>query len=419
MSGKLVNNFSWSVGHPLPRIEQHSDRKLQVIEEYLRVYFDTVVRDPRMDNLNITLIDGFCGGGVYDRSGEKRLGSPMVILNAIFNAGVRLNEGRQKPLSIDAVYHFGDENREHVEFLRQTILGSQFRDLLGKSVALHHKQFTELLPLVIADIKRRQRQGRAIFVLDQFGYADVPMSSIRTIFDNLPKAEVILTFSIDALLNYLQGEGDPAPVVSQFGVTEPFLRMWQEWKLSGQPGRAMAQRALMAQMHRYSGARFFTPFMMFSSSDNRHMMIAHLSQSQAARDKMLSVHWALKNTFRHIGRGSLFELGFDARLTAEESLFEFGEIDRSNMRRELEEELPKQIFDLSGGGPLAFGELLVLIGNKTAATNKDITHTLQRLSAAREIEVLRPQGGFARPGAVIRPGDQLRVARQLKLFGLH
>ena len=81
-----------------------------------------------MDNLNITLIDGFCGGGLYNRSGETRLGSPMVILNAIFNAGVRLNEGRQKPLSIDAVYHFGDENREHVEFLRQTILDSQFRD---------------------------------------------------------------------------------------------------------------------------------------------------------------------------------------------------------------------------------------------------------------------------------------------------
>ena len=183
--------------------------------------------------------------------------------------------------------------------------------------------------------------------------------------------------------------------------------MWQGWKLSGQLGRAMAQRALMAQMHRYSGARFFTPFMMFSSSDNRHIMIAHLSQSQAARDKMLSVHWALKNTFKHIGRGCLFELGFDARLTAETSLFEFGEIDRSNMRRELEEELPKQIFELSGGGPLAFGELLVLIGNKTAATNKDITHTLQRLSGAREIEVRRPQGGFARPGAGECP--ELRV----------
>ena len=343
----------------------------------------------------------------------------MVILKAIFEAAVRLNEGRQKPLSIDAVYHFGDESREHVEFLRQTIVDSQFCDLLGKSIGLHHKRFTELLPLVIADIKRRQRQGRAIFVLDQFGYADVPMSSIRTIFDNLPKAEVILTFSIDALLNYLQGEGDPAPVVSQFGVNEPFLRTWQEWKLSGQPGRAMAQRALMAQMHRYSGARFFTPFMMFSNTDHRHMMIAHLSQSQAARDKMLSVHWVLKNTFKHISRGSLFELGFDARLTTETSLFEFSDVDRGNMRRELEDELPKQIFELSGGGLLALGDLLVLIGNKTAATNKDITHTLQRLSEAREIEVLRPQGGFARPGAVIRPDDQLRVARQLKLFGLH
>ena len=130
--------------------------------------------------------------------------------------------------------------------------------------------------------------------------------------------------------------------------------------------------------------------MMFSSTDNRHMLIAHLSQSQAARDKMLSVHWALKNTFKHIGRGSLFELGFDARLTKETPLFEFSDVDRGNMRRELEAELPKQIFELSGGGPLALGDLLVLMGNKTAATNTDIIHSLQRLSEAREIEVLRP-----------------------------
>ena len=418
MSGKPGGNFSWSLGHPLPKIEQHSDRKLRVIEDYLRVYFDTVIRDPRMDNLNITLIDGFCGGGLYDRDGEKRPGSPMVILKAVFDAAIRLNEQRHKPISIDAVHHFGDENREHVEFLRQTIMNSQFQDNLGKSIILHHKRFVDLLPIVISDIRRRQRQGRAIFILDQFGYSDVPMESIRTIFGCLPKAEVILTFSIDALLNYLQGQGDPAPVVSQFGVDEAFLRAWQELKRNGLQGRAVAQRALMMQMHRYSGAQFFTPFMMFSNTDHRHMMVAHLSQSQAARDKMLSVHWTLKNTFRHIGRGSLFELGFDARLATNAALFEFSDGDRSNMRRELENELPKQIFELSGGTPVTLDQLLLLIGNRTAATNLDITQTLQRLSEAREIEVIRPQGGFARPGAVIRPGDQLRLARQLKLFGI-
>lgn len=418
MADKSPRNFTWALGEPPPALEAHSDRKLSVIGAYLKIYFDTVVRDPRMDNLNITLVDGFCGGGLYRGVNGDRPGSPLVILNAIFDARVRLNEGRQKPISIDAVCHFGDENRDHIEFLREIIRASQFSDSLGRTIHLHHASFADILPALIADIRSRQTKGRAIFVLDQFGYKDVPMSAIRAIFDSLPKAEVILTFSIDALLNYLQEEGNPIAVVEQFGVNDDFLRNWQKWKKGHHGGRAMAQRVLMAQMHRYSGARFFTPFMMFSSGDSRNMMVAHLSQSQAARDKMLSVHWDFKNTFKHIGRGSLFELGYDARSEVDAALFEFSEADRSNMRQELEGELPKQIFDVAGGGPLAFSELLLNFGNKTAATNADVMATLQYLSAEGEIEVMRPNGGFKRAGSLIKPDDKLRLPRQLRLFKL-
>jgi three-Cys-motif partner protein len=416
LSEKRPRNFTWAIGHPLPAVEAHSDRKLTVIEQYLNVYFDTVVRDPRMDNLNITLVDGFCGGGRYRTDTGERPGSPLVILSAVFEAKIRLNQGRHKPLSIDAVCHFGDEDRAHIEFLRETIKTGPFSETLGRTTHLHHAAFVDLLPSIIADIKRRQVKGRAIFVLDQFGYSDVPMDAIRTIFDCLPKAEVILTFSIDALLNYLQEEGRPSAVVEQFGVNEAFLRRWQDWKQGQKGGRAMAQRVLMAQMHRYSGARFFTPFMMFSNGDSRQMMVAHLSQSQAARDKMLSVHWAVKNTFKHIGKGSLFELGFDERVEFETSLFEFTDADRSNMRKELSEELPKQIYDVSGGGPLSFGELLLNFGNKTAATNADVMASLQHLAAEGEIEILKPNGGFKRPNALIKVDDHLRLPRQMRLF---
>ena len=243
------------------------------------------------------------------------------------------------------------------------------------------------------------------------------MSAIKSIFDNLPSAEVILTFSIDALLNYLQTEADPQPVVQQFGVDRDFLNKWGEWKGDGRAGRAMAQRALMQQMHAFSGARFFTPFMLFSTSDSRHMMLAHLSQSQAARDKMLSVHWALNNTFRHIGRGSLYELGYDARLDQGDRLFEFSDADRGIMRRELENELPERVYSLSGGGPLGVGELLLSIGNRTAATNSDIVDTLRRLSDLREIDVVAKGGGLRGPGAAIKLSDSIRTTRQLPLFG--
>lgn len=253
-------------------------------------------------------------------------------------------------------------------------------------------------------------------MLDQFGYSDVPMASIKTIFDNLPRAEIILTFSIDALLNYLQSEKDPLPVVRQFGVDEAFLRQWAIWKGEERQGRAMAQRALMQQMTLFSGARFFTPFMLFSTSDSRHMMIAHLSQSQTARDKMLSVHWEKNNTFRHIGKGSLYELGFDLRLEQGAQLFSFTDEDRSVMRTELENELPERIFQMAGGGPVGVNEFLLGIGNKTAAMNVDITDALRRLADQKEIEVMRSTGGLKRPGAAIGRLDSIRATSQMKLF---
>ena len=40
---------------------------------------------------------------------------------------------------------------------------------------LYHGKFAEHLPTIIADIAKRQRKGRSIFLLDQFGYLDVPM----------------------------------------------------------------------------------------------------------------------------------------------------------------------------------------------------------------------------------------------------
>lgn len=412
MASRPAKNFTWKPGQPLPEIKSHSDRKLEVIERYLDIYFDTVVRDPRMDNLNITLVDGFCGGGVYSQGRGVRYGSPLAILRAVHTAVVRLNVDRKKPLTIDAVYHFGDEHPDHIAFLRDTLLESEFGALVDKKVHLHHSTFVDLLPKLVRDIRQRQTQGRSIFVLDQFGYSDVPMPVVQQIFRALPKAEIILTFSIDALLNYLQNEKDPSMLVQQFGVTADFVRRWAVWKLDDINGRAIAQRTLMAQMHRFSGARFFTPFMMYSSTDNRDMMVAHLSQSQAARDKMLTVHWAVKNTFRHLGKGSKFELGYDERVGAGQ-LFEFSDADRKNMIVELADELPGRIFDLAGSGPMPLQELLIAIGNQTAATNADVAETLRILSDQKEIETMSPAGVGKRPGSTVRPNDLLRVGRQM------
>ena len=332
----IVKNFAWTPGGPLPAIEAHSERKLEVLRRYLDVYFDTVAAIPHMDRLNIAIVDGFCGGGLYQRGGETIPGSPLVILDAVRRAQERLDLERRKPIEIAATFHFVDDEQNHLEHLREAIRHAGHGDGLDASVRLYHGKFAEHLPTIIADIAKRQRKGRSIFLLDQFGYLDVPMESIRSIFAHLPGAEVLLTFSIDALLNYLSEDRGASAKLAQFGVDDAFIAAWEANKTDSDFARFTAQRAVMTHLHTNSGAMFFTPFMLFAQASGRMMMFAHLSQHQTARDKMLGVHWDFQNHFLHLGRGSLFELGFDPRVIEDKgSLFQFTAMDRERMMNEL------------------------------------------------------------------------------------
>jgi three-Cys-motif partner protein len=411
----MATNFIWGPDGSLPRIEEHTKRKLDVLKNYLDVYFDTVVRNPAQDRLNITLVDGFSGGGAYSDGNGTRAGSPLVLLNAVEEASVRLNDGRGKPLEINARFIFVDDEREHVAALKRELRGRGYKEN-DPQISILEGKFVEHLPTIMAEITQTQRKGRSIFFLDQFGYSDVPMSAIQTIFSALDRAEVVLNFAIDSLLNYLQDASAELPLYQQFGIDSRFIADWRQRK-DEHMGRALTQRALMAHIHAKSGAKFFTPFMLWSRTDNRWMMLAHLSQHQAARDKMLSVHWQEQNSFTHIGSGSLFSLGYDTRLIEScDSLFNFSEIDRTKLNTELVNALPAEVHQTMENGQLDVARLLDEIGNRTAGTNDDIFQVLSELAQARELEVLSANGTPKRAGTRISIKDRLIRPSQPTLF---
>jgi three-Cys-motif partner protein len=411
----MATNFIWGPDGSLPRIEEHTKRKLDVLKNYLDVYFDTVVRNPAQDRLNITLVDGFSGGGAYSDGNGTRAGSPLVLLNAVEEASVRLNGGRAKPLEINARFIFVDDEREHVAALKRELRGRGYKEN-DPQISVLEGKFVEHLPTILAEITQTQRKGRSIFFLDQFGYSDVPMSAIHTIFSALDRAEVVLNFAIDSLLNYLQDASAELPLYQQFGIDSRFIADWRQRK-DEHMGRALTQRALMAHIHAKSGAKFFTPFMLWSRTDNRWMMLAHLSQHQAARDKMLSVHWQEQNSFTHIGSGSLFSLGYDTRLIEScDSLFNFSEIDRTKLNTELVNALPAEVHQMMENGQLDVARLLDEIGNRTAGTNDDIFQVLSELAQARELEVLSANGTPKRAGTRISIKDRLIRPSQPTLF---
>ena len=343
----MAKNFIWRPNGVLPPIEEHTKRKLDVLKDYLDVYFDTLVPNPAQDRLNITLVDGFSGGGAYSDGAETRVGSPLVMLYAVDQAKERLNKEREKPLEINARFIFVDNEREHVAALRSELDSRGYKG--DQRITILEGTFVDHLPAIIQRIAEKQRSGRSIFFLDQFGYSDVPMPSIRTVFESLDRAEVVLNFAIDALLNYLHGGLVGLERFRQFGIDDRFIADWNQNKTEHM-GRAIAQRALMANIHRNSGTKFFTPFMLWSKTDNRSMMLAHLSQHQAARDKMLGIHWQEQNHFVHVGDGGLINLGYHSRFIENcSSLFNFTDIDRTNLNEKLHNALSAEMHRVMSG----------------------------------------------------------------------
>lgn len=413
----MPHGFQWSQGAALPSIKDHSLRKLDVLRKYLDVYFDTVAKNPRMDRLNITLVDGFCGGGAYQREGRIEYGSPIILLQAVRAARDRLNANREKPLEVNARFVFVDAERDHVASLEEQIRQAGFGDQIGRNVSLITGRFADELPGILDGIRQVQHAGRSIFVLDQCGWSDVPMSAVHSIFTSLQRPEVVMTFAIDGLLNYLREESAELEKYRQFGIDDDFIAEWNARKSDEALGRLVTQRVLMTNIHQRSGASFFTPFMLWSITDNRWMMMAHLSNHQAARDKMLGVHWDSQNSFRHVGKGSLFSLGFDTRLIeSKDSLFNFGEHDLATLNRELLEALPEEIESLSKNGPVEVKALLEQIGNQTAATNRDVCRNIEELAGAKEITVLSEGGAQKRRGSRVKLTDQLILPAQRLLF---
>jgi three-Cys-motif partner protein len=86
---------------PAP-IEQHSLAKHEILKTYLINYIQTLVSTPYQEELKLTLVDGFSGGGIYKHSttNEIIVGSPIIMLVAVKEADALINIERRKKLTL-------------------------------------------------------------------------------------------------------------------------------------------------------------------------------------------------------------------------------------------------------------------------------------------------------------------------------
>ena len=115
----------------------------------------------------------------------------------------RLNRNRAKPLRFDCKYYFVDIEAAHTDHLKK-VLAERGYQANREDIVVLNSRFEDVAHNIITEIQRRQpRAGRAIFLLDQTGFSQVELALVARIFQELPAAEVILTFAADALTNHL------------------------------------------------------------------------------------------------------------------------------------------------------------------------------------------------------------------------
>ena len=223
------------------------------------------------------------------------------------------------------------------------------------------------------------------------GFKQVDLALVARILKKLPRAEVILTFASDALINFLTDRPQLINAVAPLELTQSQIQEMIEFR-SGDGGRALAQRVLLEHFRITTGATYYTPFFIRPKQSHRALWFLHLSRHPIARDVMIQCHWDNSNIFEHYGSGDFDMLGWDALHTGNLPLFNFTDFDAERMREQLLHSMPLKLHALAADEPITIDGVRHMLANKTAARFSDLDKIVLSLAREREFNILGPNG---------------------------
>lgn len=422
-----LKQYNWKDGPDL--IQQHSVAKHRILQAYLAAYFKTLVSSQSQEEMRLTLIDGFAGGGLYVHSdtGESIKGSPLILLEATREAEYLVNKDRRKKVDFRVDYFFVEPDKHAYQHLEKVLREAGYGDRIGTSIFLRQAKFHGEADSIIEFVKKKSpRNGRSIFSLDQYGYKDVPTELIRKIFAKLPSAEVILTFGVDSFINFA-GDGKLTQrLLDGIGVPDVLQgRTIDEIKESERDWRLFIQSALYRSLVENCGARHYTPFFIRNRSGHGDYWLIHLSQHHRARDVMTEVHWANNNYFIHYGGAGLdmfhmvgYDPVHDAAHHGQSRLgFEFDDIARASSIAALNDHIPRRVYANEEG--ISFGELFATTCNSSPASAQIYRESIGKLLDEKAVEVIGADGTLRRSATQIKASDQIMAPQQKQFLFLH
>ncbi len=370
----------------------------------------------------MTLVDGFCGGGLYYLEGTSQLvdGSPLRMLQAVEEASRMINRERPKKILFDIQYIFIDKDPRALNHLRDVLKGRGYDRSIGTTIHLLHADFGSTVRDVLAAVARHTpRSGTVLFFLDQYGYTEVPATLIQQIFASARDAEIILTFHVSSFATYTNDElAHKISSTLRINVLKHLGgRSIEDIKRDESDWRRFIQAALYEALVDECGADFFTPFFIRGAgSGHGEYWLVHLSQHHRAQDVMKQVHWQHHNHFLHYGGAGLNMLapqtmGF---LQEFDGGFKFDDVARAKTDHELVTQLASRIFDQPS--PKSFASLFAETCNGTPATALMYKNALATLIEEGDVTVHAIDGKTRYRARYIADTDIVDRSRQLRLL---
>lgn len=414
-------HYAWAPGEAYPEIQQHSIAKHDVLRAYLAAYIQTLISNPNRAEFRLALIDGFSGGGIYRHAatGETVLGSPFIMLQAADEAEYLVNKGRQKKVVLDLDYFFVERDRGATVLLEHELIERGLGRRLGSDIFLRNAAFEDQADEIIQYVRKKSpRAGRAIFLLDQYGYSQVPTPLINKIIRELPGSEVILTFAVDALLNYVSDHnGVTQGLLEKIGTPDVLRgRSIEDIKKTETDWRLFIQSCLYKDLVERCGARYFTLFFIRSAKGHGDYWLIHFSQKARARDVMTRIHWEKNTSFIHYGGAGIemfSALGYvpkhDENFTGQMG-FCFDVNAKDSSIEALSEQIPPLVYPDPDG--VTFGELFATTCNFSPASADVYRAALGNLMNLKEVEIFGKDGVQRRSANRIHDTDQIMAPRQ-------
>lgn len=414
MSGK----YDWKLGQRPPLLGAHSVAKHDIFEQYIKIYIERLTRTPAQTTLNLTIVDGFSGGGLYQVGSRQVDGSPLRLLTAVAAIDDVLQSTRAKGFDLRTDFFFIDNNPHHVEFLIDVLRKRGYGARLGQDIFVRSATFEDACPDITAHIQRKGTAQRALFFLDQFGWSDVTLRTIRGIFGSVKKPEILLTFAVDSLIDFLTEKKTDTQALLNIELKREDVCALMDLR-NGEGWRFLIQNGLYRHIQNQTKALFYTPFFIHSVESHRSYWLLHLSNHRQARDEMGKLHWRLNNHFQHHGGAGFHALGFDPSKDLRQGMMTFMFDDDAMKRSEAAvlEQLPRMIHATTKEGRgLVVEELFAGNCNDTPVTSEILTKQLLFLRDEGELSIITPEGVTKPRAKVVNWQDRLVLPRERSMF---